>query len=172
MCATFFFFRMCVRVCVITYAWLREGVKLDSKILYNTAYICHGRELPHELNRDKEQIYLKWLCYIPWTTVKLKKKSVQKKNLGHTYMKWYICICIMQRRNHDGHLTFYLLLSGFTVEIIRFPVFLSFWHPALCIYLYPVADPGDFQAIWDRGPRTIREINSKRIHLLNWWLLN
>lgn len=78
-------------------------------------------------------------------------------NLGHTYMKWYICICIMQRRNHDGHLTFYLLLSGFTVEIIRFPVFLSFWHPALCIYLYPVADPGDFQAIWDRGPRTIRD---------------
>lgn len=61
LCATsfFFFFRMCVRVCVITYAWLREGVKLDSKILYNTAYICHGRELPHELNRDKEQIYLK-----------------------------------------------------------------------------------------------------------------
>lgn len=69
---------MCVRVCVITYAWLWEGVKLDSKILYNTAYICHGRELPHELNRDKEQIYLKWLCYIPWKTVKLKKNQSRK----------------------------------------------------------------------------------------------
>lgn len=74
-----FFLSVCVcvcvhasaRVCVTMCAWLWEGVKLDSKILYNTAYICRGRELTHELNRDKEQIYLKWLCYIPWTTVQL-----------------------------------------------------------------------------------------------------
>lgn len=134
LCVTFLFFfpyvcvHASVRGCVTTCAWLQEGVKLDSKILYNTAYICRGRELTHELNLDKEQIYLKWLCYISWTTVDklFFDNSVQKMNLGNTYMTWYICICIMQKRNHDGHLTFYLLLSGFIVEIIRFLVFLFF----------------------------------------------
>lgn len=54
-------------------------------------------------------------------------------------------------------------------QISCFPFF---WHPALCIYLYPVTQPSDLRAIWDWGHQTIREIISKRIRLLNWWLLN
>lgn len=61
----------CVRVCVIKCAWICGCVKLHTSILYNTASaICHRGELTHELNRDKEQIYLKQLRYILWTTVK------------------------------------------------------------------------------------------------------
>lgn len=63
--------RACVRVCVIKCAWMCGCVKLHTSILYNTASaICHRGELTHELNRDKEQIYLKQLRYILWTTVK------------------------------------------------------------------------------------------------------
>lgn len=77
----------CVRVCVIMCAWMCGCVKLDT-ILYNTAHICHGGELTHELNRDKEQIYLKQLCYILWTTVKLFFYWIQKMNLGYTYINY------------------------------------------------------------------------------------
>lgn len=42
--------------------------------------------------------------------------QIQKMNLGCTYIykSIYIYICFMQKleRNHGGHLTFYLLLSG------------------------------------------------------------
>lgn len=60
-----------VRVCGMMRAWMCGCVELHTSILYNTASaICHRGELTHELNRDKEQIYLKQLRYILWTTVK------------------------------------------------------------------------------------------------------
>lgn len=50
----------CVCVSVIQCAWMYEWVKLHTSILYNTASaLCHLGELTHELNCDKEQIYLK-----------------------------------------------------------------------------------------------------------------
>lgn len=126
-CVQLFSPRMCVRVCVITYAWLREGVKLDSKILYNTAYICHGRELPHELNRDKEQIYLKWLCYIPWTTVKLKK--ISPKNELRTYI-YEVIYMYMHYAEEKPRWTPYFLPTIFWIysrnnQISCFPFFLT-----------------------------------------------
>lgn len=108
----------CVRVCVITCAWMCGCVKLHTSILYNTASaICHRGELTHELNRDMEQIYLKQLRYILWTTVKHPFFIESKKmNLGLTYIYIWNYIYMHHaetERNHDGHLTFYLLLSGF-----------------------------------------------------------
>lgn len=73
---------MCARVCVcvITCAWMCGCVGSDTSILYNTASgTCCGGELTHELNRDKEQIYLKQLRYILWTTVKHPFSNESKK---------------------------------------------------------------------------------------------
>lgn len=80
----------CVRVCVIKCAWMCERVELHTSILYNTASaICHRGELTHELNRDKEQIYLKQLRYILWTTVKHSfLLNPKKMNLGYIYIYW------------------------------------------------------------------------------------
>lgn len=81
----------CVRVCVIKCAWMCERVELHTSILYNTASaICHRGELTHELNRDKEQIYLKQLRYILWTTVKHSfLLNPKKMNLGYIYIYIY-----------------------------------------------------------------------------------
>lgn len=50
------------------------------------------------------------------------------------------------KRNHDGHLTFYVLLSGLR-EYQKFLFYFS-RHPALCIYLYPSPPP---TPKWIRG---------------------
>lgn len=61
----------CGFVCAIKCDWMCGCGELHTNILYNTASaICHHGEFTHELNCDKEQIYLKHLCYILWTTVK------------------------------------------------------------------------------------------------------
>lgn len=73
------------------------------------------------------------------------------------------------KRNHDGHLTFYVLLSG----LLEYQKFLFYFsrHPALCIYLYP---PTPTNTQMDTRPfgtldiGTIRQKrNSSRIHLMN-----
>lgn len=105
----------CVRVCVMKRAWICGCVKLHTNILYNTASaICQRGELTHELNRDMEQIYLKQLRYILWTTVKHSFFiEFKKMNFGRTYIYNYIYMHHTETEtNHDGHLTFYLLLSG------------------------------------------------------------
>lgn len=155
-----------VRVCVIMCAWMCGCVKLDT-ILYNTAHICHGGELTHELNRDKEQIYLKQLCYILWTTVKFFFLLNPKNELRIYIYKLYICICIMQQlRKTTMDTTFYLILSGFRNDSC-FP-FLTPCPMYLFVPCTPQQYPNGFQAIWQSGHGTIRKkINSKRIHLLN-----
>lgn len=75
-------------------------------------------------------------------------------------------------RNHDGHLTFYLLLSGFRNNqnycfnfLTSCPMYLFVPRPPTP---NPHQHPHGLYAIWDSGLGTIRrKINSKRIHLTN-----
>lgn len=145
---------MCVFLYVCGHVWVCAWLSVlgcadvsSCTQIYCTIWLplfCHHEELTHELNRDKEQIYLKQLRYILWTTVKPFLLN-PKKNLGrtclyiHTYIKLYIYvyICIMQKqRNLDGHLTFYLLLSGFRNNqfscfnfLTSYPMYLFVPHP-------------------------------------------
>lgn len=80
-------------------------------------------------------------------------------------------------RNHDGHLTFYLLLSGFRNNqnscfnfLTSCPMYLFVPHPPTPPPPPPLPPPTNTQmdCIWDSGLGTIRrKRNSKRIHLMN-----
>lgn len=73
-------------------------------------------------------------------------------------------------RNHDGHLTFYLLLSGFRNNQNCFN-FLTSCPMYLFVPCPPTPAPHtntQMDCIWDSGLGTIRrKRNSKRIHLMN-----
>lgn len=65
--------------------------------------------------------------YILWTTVKhsfVLNKKQKKKNFGLPHIYNYICMHHTETEsNHDGHLSFYLLLLGF--RIIKILVLIS-----------------------------------------------
>lgn len=133
--------RTCVRVCVIQCAWMCGCVGLHTSILYSMASaICHCGELTHELNRDKEQIYLKQLRYILWTTVKhsflMNPKQWTLDVQTHIYIYKIIYIYASCRKWEKPWRTPYFLLNYYLdLELIKILVLIS-WHPALCIYLY------------------------------------
>lgn len=71
--------------------WMCGCGELHTNILYNTASaICHHGEFTHELNCDKEQIYLKHLCYILWTTVKNILFFIESKKMDFGRKHIYI----------------------------------------------------------------------------------
>lgn len=83
----------------------------------------------------------------------------------------------MQKRNHDGHLTFYLLLSGFTVDFL-----FSFLFDILYLFV-PCNPPGWLTGhLGTRTPNNQRDklqedspielmiIKLKKWHIINWIL--
>lgn len=159
--------------------------ELHTNILYNTASaICHHGEFTHELNCDKEQIYLKHLCYILWTTVKNILFFIESKKMDfgrkHIYIWNYIYIYIYASCRNWRQTMMDTLISNFYCVGFRNNQNPCFNFLASCpMYLFVPHQPThtplpntqkDFRPFGDLEQSEGRE-TPKRIHLLNWWLL-